>query len=243
MVPGACAGRAGGHNGLRAAAARATLPRLAATRGVRTFSTKASGDQTVEADDAVEIHYVGTLDNGDEFDASRPREQPLAFVVGRFACGALVALLCASSRGARVPRESTEAHCARGVGHCTHTWGLTLTVGRTGLLVRSGQMIPGMDKGVLGMKVGETKTIKCTPTEAYGEKSDDAMIRESRERVEGALGKEETKVGSKVMIGQSGFPSTIVEVTDTEVRALLLSLLLSHPSESESEKLKARAGE
>jgi FKBP-type peptidyl-prolyl cis-trans isomerase 2 len=104
-------------------------------------------------------------------------------------------------------------------------------------------MIPGMDKGVLGMKVGETKTIKCTPTEAYGEKSDDAMIRESRERVEGALGKEETKVGSKVMIGQSGFPSTIVEVTDTEVRALLLSLLLSHPSESESEKLKARAGE
>jgi FKBP-type peptidyl-prolyl cis-trans isomerase 2 len=81
-----------------------------------------------------------------------------------------------------------------------------------------------MDKGVLGMKVGETKTIKCTPAEAYGEKSDDAMIRESRDRVEGALGKEETKVGTKVMIGQAGFPSTIVEVTDTEVRVLLRSL-------------------
>ena len=40
-------------------------------------------------------------------------------------------------------------------------------------------MIPGMDKGVLGMKVGDTKTIKCTPAEAYGEKSDDAMIREN----------------------------------------------------------------
>ena len=42
----------------------------------------------------------------------------------------------------------------------------------------------------MGMKVGETKTIKCPPTEAYGEKSEKAMIRESRERVEGALGKE-----------------------------------------------------
>jgi hypothetical protein len=93
---------AGGHNGLHSAVARATLPRLAAARGVRTFSTKASGDQTVEADDAVEIHYVGTLDNGDEFDNSRPREKPLAFVVGRFA-RALFALLCC---GAPMPGGS-----------------------------------------------------------------------------------------------------------------------------------------
>lgn len=29
----------------------------------------------------------------------------------------------------------------------------------------SGQMIPGMDKGVLGMKVGETKSITASPAE------------------------------------------------------------------------------
>lgn len=39
---------------------------------------------------------------------------------------------------------------------------LTFTVG-------TGQMIEGFDKGVVGMKVGETKTLKMPPEEAYGE--------------------------------------------------------------------------
>jgi FKBP-type peptidyl-prolyl cis-trans isomerase len=32
----------------------------------------------------------------------------------------------------------------------------------------AGQMIPGFDKGVLGMKVGEKKTLTLPPEEAYG---------------------------------------------------------------------------
>jgi FKBP-type peptidyl-prolyl cis-trans isomerase 2 len=39
---------------------------------------------------------------------------------------------------------------------------LTFSVGK-------GQMIEGFDKGVVGMKVGETKTLKIPPVEAYGE--------------------------------------------------------------------------
>ena len=39
---------------------------------------------------------------------------------------------------------------------------LTFTVG-------AGQMIAGFDEGVIGMKVGETKTLKITPEKAYGE--------------------------------------------------------------------------
>lgn len=35
--------------------------------------------------------------------------------------------------------------------------------------VGSGQLIPGFDKGVIGMKVGEEKTITIPPEEAYGE--------------------------------------------------------------------------
>jgi peptidylprolyl isomerase len=34
--------------------------------------------------------------------------------------------------------------------------------------IGSGQVIPGFDKGVLGMKVGEKKTITVAPEEAYG---------------------------------------------------------------------------
>lgn len=32
----------------------------------------------------------------------------------------------------------------------------------------AGQMIPGFDKGVIGMKVGEKKTLTLSPEEAYG---------------------------------------------------------------------------
>ena len=39
---------------------------------------------------------------------------------------------------------------------------LTFTVG-------AGQMIAGFDEGVVGMEVGETKTLKIPPEEAYGE--------------------------------------------------------------------------
>lgn len=66
---------------LEGASLRGSAPVRASRRAV--FTTKA--DQVVEKDDNVAIHYVGTLPNGTEFDASRPRGQPLAFTVGR--CG------------------------------------------------------------------------------------------------------------------------------------------------------------
>ncbi|MCI6260388.1 MAG: FKBP-type peptidyl-prolyl cis-trans isomerase, partial [Pyramidobacter sp.] len=39
--------------------------------------------------------------------------------------------------------------------------------------VGAGQMIAGFDKGVEGMTVGETKTLKLAPEEAYGRRRDD----------------------------------------------------------------------
>jgi len=41
--------------------------------------------------------------------------------------------------------------------------------------VGAGQMIPGFDRGVIGMKVNETKTVAIPPADAYGE-SDTAKI-------------------------------------------------------------------
>jgi peptidylprolyl isomerase len=42
--------------------------------------------------------------------------------------------------------------------------------------VGAGQMIKGFDTGVLGMAVGEKKTIQVTPQEAYGERDEEAII-------------------------------------------------------------------
>lgn len=74
---------------------------------------------TVESGDDIEVHYVGTLENGEKFDSSRDRDATLPFTVG------------------------------------------------------AGQMIPGFDAGVIGMKVGETKKMTLAPTEAYGERKEE----------------------------------------------------------------------
>jgi len=42
--------------------------------------------------------------------------------------------------------------------------------------VGAGQMISGFDKGVVGMAVGDEKTVHLTPSEAYGERRDDAVL-------------------------------------------------------------------
>ena len=63
--------------------------------------------------DIVAVHYVGTLDDGSQFDSSRGRE-PLEFEVG------------------------------------------------------TDQMIAGFDAAVRGMSVGETKTVRILPEDAYG---------------------------------------------------------------------------
>ena len=90
----------------RAAALR-PVARAARSAPLRAFA--ASAEQTVEKGDKVAIHYVGTLDDGEQFDSSRERGEPIAFTVG------------------------------------------------------GGMMIPGFDNGVLGMAVGETKSLKCPP--------------------------------------------------------------------------------
>lgn len=41
--------------------------------------------------------------------------------------------------------------------------------------VGSGQMIPGFDSGVVGMQIGETKTISVDPADGYGEVNPEAV--------------------------------------------------------------------
>lgn len=52
------------------------------------------------------------------------------------------------------------------------------SVGREplGFQVGAGQMIAGFDAAVVGMAIGEKKTITLPPSEAYGEKDEEAML-------------------------------------------------------------------
>jgi peptidylprolyl isomerase len=44
-------------------------------------------------------------------------------------------------------------------------------------VVGTGQMIPGFDSGVVGMEVGEVKTLRLPPEEAYGVRDEDMLFR------------------------------------------------------------------
>lgn len=88
----------------------------------------------------------------------------------------------------------------------------------------SGQLIKGFDKGVLGMKLGEERTIHIPCAEAYGEASPQLLRKLPRK----ALPKErEPKIGLRIGLVRSDGMQTeavIVGVTDEEI-----TVDLNHP--------------
>lgn len=85
--------------------------------------------------------------------------------------------------------------------------------------VGAGQMIQGFDKGVVGMKLDETKKLTIPPAEAYGEKRQD-MIAEFTEEEIKSKGAEEVKTGMIItMQSQDGrvFMGTITKIVEGKV--------------------------
>jgi len=83
--------------------------------------------------------------------------------------------------------------------------------------VGSGQIIPGLDKEIPGMAVGDKKTVVIAPAEAYGESHPDAIQAIPRSNVPPEIPLE---LGLQLqMQSPSGqvVPVTVVEITDEEV--------------------------
>jgi len=80
-----------------------------------------------------------------------------------------------------------------------------------------GQMIPGFEQAVLGMKVGESKTVTIPADEAYGPHSDDMVQVINREELTNIPNPE---VGQQLYGSQPGggtITGTITNVTDTTI--------------------------
>lgn len=80
--------------------------------------------------------------------------------------------------------------------------------------VGSGQMIEGFDAAVVGMKVGESKTVTLAPNEAYGEVREDLIVAVS--------GSQFTDAGLTPEVGQTyqtaqGVVATVKEVSGDTV--------------------------
>jgi peptidylprolyl isomerase len=80
-----------------------------------------------------------------------------------------------------------------------------------------GQMIPGFEKAVLGMQVGETKTFTIPAKEAYGPHHDELVMEIPREQLPEGL---DPQVGYQLQSTTSDgtiVVVTVIEVTDTSI--------------------------
>ena len=83
--------------------------------------------------------------------------------------------------------------------------------------VGSGMIIPGLDKALPGMAVGEQKKVTIAPEEAYGPRQDEALLEVPRSDIPAEIPLE---VGLQLqMTGQQGqpIPVTVTEVSDESV--------------------------
>lgn len=79
----------------------------------------------------------------------------------------------------------------------------------------SANMITGFSAAVIGMSVGEKKTVKISPEEAYGDRREELVVKFSKDQAP-----ENVQVGQQLVgsaeDGQQ-VPLTVVEVGETEV--------------------------
>eukprot|EP00471_Norrisiella_sphaerica_P014242 CAMPEP_0184494346 /NCGR_PEP_ID=MMETSP0113_2-20130426/28489_1 /TAXON_ID=91329 /ORGANISM="Norrisiella sphaerica, Strain BC52" /LENGTH=320 /DNA_ID=CAMNT_0026880069 /DNA_START=149 /DNA_END=1111 /DNA_ORIENTATION=+ len=82
-----------------------------------------------------------------------------------------------------------------------------------------GQMMPGIENHVVGMKLGETKTVKVTPEEAFGPVSEENIVKIPKDKLP-----EGVDVGAILRMGTQGFPVRVTEMGDTDA-----TLDMNHP--------------
>ena len=118
----------------------------------------------------VSVHYVGTFDDGTQFDSSRERDEPLTFQLG------------------------------------------------------AGQMIPGFDSIIKEMIVGETKTVRLDPEDAYGASNPELVQSVPRSAFDPNL---EIRVGAVVQGSAPDGQVFMAKIESTDNDSVVLDL--NHP--------------
>lgn len=95
--------------------------------------------------------------------------------------------------------------------------------------VGSGEVIPGFEKGIIGMAVGETKTLTLNPDEAYGQKRDDLVVEVDKNQFPEHI---TPKVGERLQVKQPDGSLVNVQITDIEDSTVTLDA--NHPLAGES---------
>jgi peptidylprolyl isomerase len=92
------------------------------------------------------------------------------------------------------------------------------------LTIGEGQYISGFEKSVVGMEIGETKTITLPPEEAFGSRHDELIVKVERNQFPERL---VPSIGQRFQIRQEdGEP---LEVTVTDLDEETVTLDANHP--------------
>lgn len=87
------------------------------------------------------------------------------------------------------------------------------TVGNQPLefVIGEGSMLADFEEAVIGMKVGESKTVTIAATDAYGEYREDLIIKIKRSQIQGG---EDVKIGDYLTVTNSDGRTSQVKVID-----------------------------
>ena len=88
----------------------------------------------------------------------------------------------------------------------------------------TGQVIPGFEKAVVGMDVGDSKTVEIAAKDAYGSYRDELVVEIDKERIPEDLS---VKVGQQLVLRQAEGPPIRVTVTDMSEQSVTLDA--NHP--------------
>jgi FKBP-type peptidyl-prolyl cis-trans isomerase 2 len=87
-----------------------------------------------------------------------------------------------------------------------------------------GQIIPGFEQAVIGMRVGESKTVTIPVDQAYGPRRDDMVLEVGRDELPENL---EPEIGMQLQMNRGD--GGIVIVTITEVSETMIKIDANHP--------------
>lgn len=90
--------------------------------------------------------------------------------------------------------------------------------------VGSGNLIPGFEKSVVGMKIGDKKTITVQPEDAYGEKNQELVVEIDKNDFPSDITPE---VGMPLQIKQSD--DNVINVMITEITEVSVTIDANHP--------------
>jgi len=83
--------------------------------------------------------------------------------------------------------------------------------------IGDGQVIQGLEEGLIGLEAGETATLTIPPEKAYGEPSDENIQEFETENLRGMLGGQTPEEGS-YLEAQNGSQGEVVHVDEEVVR-------------------------